>query len=48
MTCNECHDEGDVEVDAVAGKVDAIHAQCIGCHEGIEAGPVECSSCHVL
>ena len=27
---------------------DAFHGQCKGCHEEEEAGPVECSACHVL
>jgi hypothetical protein len=27
---------------------DAFHDQCIQCHREFEAGPEECSQCHVL
>jgi len=44
--CSECHEEtGDEDLPS---RPDAFHAQCQGCHEDIEAGPVECNSCHSL
>jgi hypothetical protein len=30
------------------GRADAFHGQCKGCHEEEEAGPVQCSECHVM
>ena len=46
-SCTECHDpdEGDEEVPK---RADAFHRQCIECHQQFEAGPVECSACHVM
>lgn len=49
ILCGECHmeenDEGDDEVPTCS---DAIHSQCIGCHQESGGGPDECSECHVL
>lgn len=41
--CGSCH-EADGE-DPIK-RSDALHKQCIGCHEG--GGPTECSGCHML
>ena len=41
VSCGECHNE-----DGDLSRVDAFHGQCKGCHEE-DAGPVECSGCHV-
>ncbi|MBU0992701.1 MAG: cytochrome c family protein [Proteobacteria bacterium] len=52
-SCSECHDDPD----EIAGEAksmnfykrsDAFHKQCIGCHKSGDAGPVDCSSCHVI
>ncbi|MBF0201044.1 MAG: cytochrome c3 family protein [Desulfamplus sp.] len=44
--CSECHEaEGD---DYVPGRTDALHQQCIGCHQDMGAGPVDCNSCHAM
>jgi hypothetical protein len=32
----------------VVGRGDAFHGQCIQCHQEFEAGPEDCSGCHVL
>ena len=45
--CNECHMlDGDDEED-VPNMTDALHSQCIGCHEE-NSGPTECASCHAM
>lgn len=44
--CSECHEPGASEDDDLMGRTDAMHAQCIGCHEEMGAGPVECATCH--
>ena len=51
-SCYDCHDT-DEDTDEAEGtkitkKGDAFHTQCINCHQEIEAGPEECSECHVL
>ena len=46
-SCSECH-EAESHDESVPARTDAIHQQCIDCHKEYEAGPVECSSCHVL
>lgn len=45
--CSECHEPGPSgeDVDPMS-RTDALHAQCINCHEEEEAGPVECAACH--
>lgn len=43
--CSECHEETGDEY--LPSRADAFHAQCIGCHEEIDAGPMECNSCHL-
>jgi hypothetical protein len=60
LECFECHHEGDEagscsechEVKSsdeyVPNRTDAFHQQCIGCHKDAEAGPMACSSCHVM
>jgi hypothetical protein len=47
QSCQECHEPegGDA---SMPKRSDAFHQQCIGCHQQIEAGPRECSGCHVL
>lgn len=45
--CGDCHElESDDE--DVPKRADAFHQQCIGCHDDFEAGPVDCSQCHIL
>jgi hypothetical protein len=47
VLCTECHMiESDDE--DVPKRSDALHQQCMGCHEENSGGPVECTSCHVL
>lgn len=47
ISCVACHmeDSGDEEVPKCS---DAIHSQCIGCHQDSGGGPDDCSECHVL
>ncbi|MEE4355529.1 MAG: cytochrome c3 family protein [Desulfococcaceae bacterium] len=47
-SCLECHGEGDVDLEGVPGNTDALHGQCIGCHEEGGSGPAECAACHVM
>jgi len=47
-TCRECHEEGELETENTPKRSDAFHDQCIGCHKENDAGPIECSECHVL
>ena len=48
--CGDCHDPADVEGQAkimtYQKGVDAMHGQCIGCHQDYDAGPMECGECH--
>lgn len=44
-SCSECH-EPDAE-DGVK-RSDALHTQCIGCHEDSGGGALKCAECHVL
>jgi hypothetical protein len=46
-SCTECHapEDGD---DRVPKRSDALHQQCIGCHQEYGAGPIDCSECHVM
>ncbi len=46
--CQECHEPDEIEDSETPKRSDAFHAQCISCHTEFEAGPVECSACHVL
>jgi hypothetical protein len=48
QTCNECHDPEDYDLEEMTARVDAIHTQCISCHENFEAGPVDCAACHAM
>ena len=44
--CSECHEEtGDEDL---LSREDAFHTQCRGCHEELDAGPVDCITCHEL
>ncbi len=43
--CGECHE---TESDVMVKRSDAFHAQCIGCHKDMGAGPEECAGCHML
>jgi hypothetical protein len=47
VSCSECH-MIESEEEGFPKRSDALHRQCIGCHEDGGSGPVECSSCHVL
>ncbi|BBO83625.1 acidic tetraheme cytochrome c3 TmcA [Desulfosarcina ovata] len=43
--CSECHDlEGSDDQPAL---MQAFHANCKGCHQEQEAGPILCGECHV-
>lgn len=43
-SCTDCHyrDGGDL-----MKRSDAMHMQCIGCHQTAAKAPVECSGCHM-
>jgi hypothetical protein len=43
--CGECHDP--VDEDTVK-RSDALHTQCIGCHQDSGGGPEKCAECHRL
>jgi Class III cytochrome C family len=45
--CTDCHntEEGDEDVPK---RSDALHQQCIGCHENYGTGPTDCYQCHML
>lgn len=47
-TCLDCHDMDEIEDTPVPKRSDAFHASCIQCHQDFEAGPAECSACHVM
>ncbi len=44
--CSECHEAEASQDDDMMSRTDAMHAQCIGCHEEMGAGPAECAACH--
>ena len=46
--CRECHEEGELDSEEAPKRSDAFHEQCVGCHKENDAGPQECSECHVL
>lgn len=46
--CFDCHESEELEDSETTKRADAFHAQCIQCHQEYEAGPVECSGCHIL
>jgi hypothetical protein len=46
--CGDCHDAEEIKDTKMLKRSDAFHAGCISCHQNVEAGPVECSSCHVM
>jgi hypothetical protein len=46
-SCTECHDPNDGDAD-MPKRSDAIHQQCIGCHQAYGGGPVECAQCHIM
>jgi len=48
QACMACHEADEIEDVEMAGRTDAFHSQCIDCHNDFEAGPVECSECHVM
>ena len=48
QTCLECHDQDEIEDTEMVKSADAYHNQCIQCHKDFEAGPTECSGCHVM
>ena len=47
MSCTECH-EIDSEDEDMMKRSDALHQQCMGCHEDDGTAPTKCSLCHVL
>ncbi|MFO8083068.1 MAG: cytochrome c3 family protein [Desulfobacterales bacterium] len=44
-SCYDCHDN--VADMYAMMQTDAFHGQCIGCHADNDAGPKECSECHL-
>jgi hypothetical protein len=46
--CFDCHEAEDMADSKITKRADAFHAQCIKCHKENDAGPVECSGCHIL
>lgn len=46
--CMECHGPDEVGDQIPMVRSDSFHKQCVGCHKEGGAGPVECSSCHVM
>lgn len=48
--CLDCHeaDADEIKESKMTKRADAFHAQCINCHKEYDAGPVECSGCHIL
>ena len=46
--CSDCHEVEEIKDAEILKRSDAFHKGCIMCHQDIEAGPVECSSCHVI
>ncbi len=50
LACSDCHDPADIEGQAKIMKYqkadDAMHDQCIGCHEDYGTGPAACNECH--
>lgn len=47
-SCGECHEPDEIEGTEVIVRADAFHSQCIQCHQEFEAGPEDCSQCHVI
>ena len=45
VSCSECHIDEDEDI---PNRTDALHTQCIGCHEDVESGPVRCDGCHMM
>ena len=48
QVCLECHEAEDIEDSETIIQSDAFHSQCIDCHKEGEAGPEECTACHVM
>jgi hypothetical protein len=48
ISCTKCHISESDEEEEVSKRSDALHSQCIGCHQKYGGGPDECSECHVL
>jgi hypothetical protein len=47
VACKACHQKAfDPEHPERIGLKAAYHQQCIGCHEDVEKGPVDCEGCH--
>lgn len=44
-SCYDCHDN--VSDMTAMMQTEAFHGQCIGCHADNDAGPKECSECHL-
>ena len=45
-SCEECHITDEEE--DLPKRSDALHLQCIGCHDDNGGGPMDCSECHVM
>lgn len=52
QACTDCHEPDEIEGQEksmdMQKRMDAFHNQCIDCHKEYDAGPVECSECHVM
>ncbi len=47
VACSSCHQEAFMEDDQDrVGLKAAYHLQCMGCHEKMSKGPVDCEGCH--
>ena len=46
--CEDCHAPDEIEDTEIIKRSDAFHSQCIDCHKDFEAGPQECSLCHMM
>lgn len=45
--CSDCHDAGPETPGAgMPGLKVAYHQQCIGCHQEMGSGPLDCEGCH--
>lgn len=48
QSCTDCHEADELEGSEVMKRSESFHSQCMDCHKENEAGPLECSGCHLL
>ena len=52
QSCLDCHDEDEIADTEIPNLADAMHEQCMTCHDQYGAGPGQgpenCSKCHVI